>query len=102
MTGVEFSCQNFKLAKTDEEKFGIFDQHPSYFAPIKGELKIWLAANWTRWNRERPAWFTEAAIAFIPNNIVPKEELLKHKDNGGRKDSTTNIAGAVRRLSVTR
>ena len=94
MTGPEFACLTFKLAITEEEKFSIFDQHPIYFVAIKDELKTWLNENWKRWNEEKPVWFTKSAIADIPNDIVPAEELRRH--GGKRKESLIDLGDVLR------
>ena len=93
MTGPEFCCLNFKLAKTEEDKFEVFDNHPSYFGAIKDELKMWLATNWGRWNKDKPDWFTPAVINTIPNDILPLEELAKY---GGKRTSSIMIAEQLR------
>ena len=94
LTGSQFACLNFKLALADEEKFGIFGSHPSYSKAINGELKIWLADNWGKWNSEKPVWFTDAAIEQIPNELAPKP--LIDKFGGNRKDSVQGFSVAIR------
>ena len=100
MTGPECAYLKWKRAPTDDAKFSVFDQHESYYAGFKGELKIWLAANWRRWDEEKPAWFTQAAIATIPTDILPEEELAKY--GGGRRESKVGWVEVGRRLSVSK
>ena len=71
MTGPGYFCEFFKRGLTDEEKFWVFDSHPSYFAAIKDELKVWVAENWEGWNNAKPEWFTEDFIAMVPDEFIP-------------------------------
>ena len=75
MTGSQFACHNFHIATTDEARFIIFKRHPSYYASIKGELRVWLASNWSSWTAvaSPPPWFTPRILASIPEDLLPKD-----------------------------
>ena len=46
-------------------------------------MKIWLNERYPVWQLEEPTWFTDAAIASIPADMLPKEALRDRIMNGG-------------------
>ena len=90
-TGSNYAIRTFREATTDESRLNAaFSNHRSFIAPIEAEVKQWLSDRYTTWQVERPAWFTEAAIASIPNDMLPKEALweLIVKGGGTRRRSS--------------
>ena len=87
-TGKQFAVDNFEKADTDDKKFDIFTQHPSYYDSILNELLMpWLNDNWERWEDEKPDFFTVSAIALIPVDILPVKYLESIGGKKGRKAS---------------
>ena len=100
MTGKEFACNCFRDAKTDEEKFGIFGNHPSYFESINGDLKLWLAERWPVWMEENPAWLTTAAKKRIPLELAPRELITQlNREHNVLLDMGEVVRTSLRRLS---
>jgi hypothetical protein len=72
-TGREYSIRQFRERQGDDERrMEIFNEHVRLWESIQGEVKAWLKANYTRWLAEKPAWFTPALIAKIPDDLLPK------------------------------
>ena len=82
----KFSQDNFRRVTSDDAKIAIFADHPSYYAEIRDELKVWVSANYSTWNEERPEWFTERVIKQIPKDMIPDSEVeLKKEEGSGRE-----------------
>ena len=80
-TGPQYSHARYHLAINDEMRFLVFDQHPSYYAGIRQELRVWLADNWTRWTvDEKPEWLTPRLLLTIPEDLLPKKTTKETKD----------------------
>ena len=74
-TGPQFCVAHFKETIDEEFKFEVFDNRPSYYAPIKEEIRVWLNENWERWHsEERPDCFTDKVEAMIPTDYKPIEQ----------------------------
>ncbi len=73
-TGRECAIRQFRERQGDDElRMDVFDENVRLWESIEGEVKAWLNANYTRWQAEKPAWFTPALIAKIPGDFLPKE-----------------------------
>ena len=77
----------FHSGSNDALKIVIFEFHPSYYANIREELKVWVGDNWNRWNEEKEEWFTSKVISNIPNEFIPQYALKELEKNGRRKSS---------------
>jgi hypothetical protein len=82
-TGHAFLCDLWRNGTNDKERFYVFSKHPSYYDSIAEELMKWLTDNWDRWEEEKPDWFTAAAIARIPEDMLPVKFKL---GLGGNKE----------------
>ena len=91
MTGKQFCVVNFHNATNDVSKIEVFDQHPSYYASIRDEVKTWVGENWERWSQEKPAWFTARVISTIPDDMIPTTALNKLKMGGRRRSSAGEL-----------
>jgi len=41
-----------------------------------------VAENWTKWEKEKPDWFTPAFISCVPDDFIPDEQLqVLHEEN---------------------
>jgi len=70
MTGKQYTKALFDSGE-DEIMAGIFDNHPSFFAPFEDEIKEWLGEKWNDWHVSRPGWLTEELIERIPGQLLP-------------------------------
>ena len=94
----QFAVRKFRTATTDFGNFQVFGCHPAYYRSIKGEIKAWMDENYEVFEAEKPEWWTELRISQIPDNFIPKKELmlLIEKGVGGkRKRSVVGIGGRV-------
>jgi hypothetical protein len=77
----------FHSSANDAMRINIFKHHPSFYADIREELKVWVGENWSRWNTEKEEWFTTKVISNIPDEFIPKDALEELEKNGRRKSS---------------
>lgn len=49
-------------------------------------MKKWTLENRTRWEEEKPNWFTDTCIDGVPNDFIPFEFRVKYKKTKGRVD----------------
>ena len=83
-TGSQYAIAFFRRSATDEARFdAVFNNHRSFTASIEAEIRQWLQERYAIWQLERPAWFTEVAIASIPDEMLPKEVLRELIAKGG-------------------
>ena len=69
----------------DELKSDNLTEHPDIYAAWGDELlKPWTLKNWSRWEEEKPAWFTDAWIDNVPNHYIPYDWRVKYKKTKGR------------------
>lgn len=81
MTGPQFACDVYRRAQSDEVRFDIFVHNESYYASIREELRVWLAADWERWTvDEKPQWFTPRLLASIPEDLLPKSATQETRE----------------------
>lgn len=83
-TGSQHAVALFRRSSTDEARFDtVFSNHRSFTASIEAEIKQWLQERYAIWQLERPAWFNEAAIASIHDDMMPKEVMRELFAKGG-------------------
>ena len=108
MTGPQFVCQSFHLAKSSQAKFRVFKHHRSFFVSIEGELRLFLASSFANWAvGDKPDWVTPKLLAAIPEDLLPKDmpretremrmSVLKRKEGSGAAEA---LRDSVRRHSV--
>ena len=91
-TASQYTIRQFRDAKNDEARFDtVFNNHASYTASIKAEVKTWLDESFPTWQREHPPWLTDAFIANIPDDMLPKEVLQELNMKGGGKRRRSSI-----------
>ena len=86
-TGPQYATLTFREANDDEGRFLLLQAHSSYIAPIRNEMKTWLVERYPIWQLEHPPWFNDAAVAKIPDDMLPAQALrdLMAKGGGDRK-----------------
>lgn len=91
-TGLLYTVRSFREAPNDERRFdAVFTVHPSFVVPIKGEIKAWVQERYNIWQMERPPWFNDAAVAIIPDEMLPKETLRELLSKGGGKREKSSV-----------
>ena len=89
----------FERADDDQMRMDVFRRHSSYLEGIDAEIKVWTHENWDEWLAQD--WFTEKVISRIPDEYVPKKELIKlfefQKDVGFVRE-IDEPQGVVRKL----
>jgi hypothetical protein len=72
MTGRQYAIHVFRTGD-DITKSDIFGINVHLWLSIKDEVKEWTMSNWTRWEEEKPAWFTEHFISTVDDEFIPKK-----------------------------
>lgn len=61
--------------------------HPDIYKKWGDKLiKTRTLENWSRWEEEKPAWFTDAWIDGVDHDFIPFEFRVKYKKTKGRVD----------------
>jgi hypothetical protein len=92
-TAVDYCCRCFRVSTNDAATAAVLFYHPTYYRPIQHELKEWIAANWDKWNEEKPDWFDLRFVEAIPLEFIPTVEGKNERDNAAAR-------GVVRRTSI--
>ncbi|GMI04882.1 hypothetical protein TrVE_jg12127 [Triparma verrucosa] len=73
MTGKELAFKQFTEAESDSIKARcVFHINKMLYQKFKGDIQTWVDANWTRWEDEKPEWFTELLdFGAIPEEMKP-------------------------------
>ena len=77
MTAKRFCCSLYVDADTDEARSIVFSVHSSYYESIRTEVQSWVAANWIKWNEDKPEWFSTRFIASVPKYMIPEDEEIE-------------------------
>lgn len=87
--GKEYSRKYFLSLQGDQEdkRHVIFFDNPDVYRKWGEELiKPWTLKNWSRWEEEKPAWFTVKWVEHVPNHYIPYDFRVKYKKTQGRVD----------------
>jgi len=88
-TSKEATIERFS-SDNEAIKAEIFKKNPKQWRAIRPKVKEWVAANWWRWNEEKPEWMTASWMGKVPEDFIPSEQLtgfralLKTKRNSSR------------------
>ena len=74
----------------DATRIVVFTSCGDLWSDIEEEVREWTLANWSRWETEKPEWFTPAFKESVPDDMMPKEAL---------KELNMKAVGGVRRRS---
>jgi hypothetical protein len=95
-TASQYVIRLFRETANDEGRFAAaFKNHRSYAAPIESEVRQWISERYATWQVERPAWFTEAAISNIPDDMMPREALQDILEKGGGMRRRSSIGERI-------
>jgi hypothetical protein len=83
-TARDFTIATFRNADTDEKKALIFKRNFHVWRSIEGEVRAWVHANFAKWQRERPDWYTQKLINKIPEEVLSKEEMVMLVSGGNK------------------
>jgi len=77
-------------SKDDATKFEFtFETRLQYTRSIEAEVKVWVAKNIVRWNKEQPDWFK---IEFIPDEFLPITVLEAEGGAAKRKRRRSSVS----------
>ena len=96
-TGKASTMSYFLDNESDELKAVIFKENAWLWTAIRPQVKVWIAANWERWNKEKPSWFTAKLIDDIPDDMIPSDDLERIREGGKRRKSSVLLE--MRRFS---
>ena len=93
-TGCQQAMSYFLEHKDDATKSLVFGDHTDLWKEIEHEVADWTLANWSKWEEEKPEWFTEAFKESVPDHMIPKVVLeALHKKAGGERRRSSAFAG---------
>ena len=71
----------------------IFTTNVDLWRDIARDVRAWTLANWSRWESEKPEWFTAAFKERVPDDMIPKEALaeLNKTAGGSRRRSSMGL-----------
>ena len=82
------------MSTDDSVKFNVIERNKKQWVEIREDVKEWVRANWSRWDEEKPAFFTESWIAKVPLDFIPKEAKATERDPCQGSSSEQLIAGS--------
>jgi hypothetical protein len=100
-TSKAWVCSFFtKEGATDASKFLIHTCRRRLWKHLRPEVKEWTLANWARFEREDPEWFTAGLIGQVDDDMIPPGSLanLNREGDGKRRRSSMSerLLGSVR------
>ena len=102
-TASTFNRKAFLHLREDQdlEKSYVLTCHPDVYKSWGDELmKPWTLENWSRWEEEKPAWFTDAWVESVPNNYIPYDWRVKYKKTKGRVDPQMRRRSSVQQVKM--
>jgi hypothetical protein len=70
--GIDLTKNQFLNSKTDFAKGdAAFNASVHHTYLFQKEIKLWVEANWERWEEEKPKWLDEAMRARVPVDYIP-------------------------------
>jgi hypothetical protein len=94
-------CSYFtKDGATDASKMEIHTHRRRLWKHLRPEVKEWTLANWARFEREDPEWFTSALVAQVDDDMIPPDTLERLKREGGGKRRRSSLGDVLGGASV--
>ena len=76
----ETGCENAKsyfTSNTDDAKRAtIFLRSIDLWNSIEEQVKEWTISNWSKWDEEKPEWFSSRVKSSVPLHLIPAENLF--------------------------
>ena len=86
-------CSFFtKEGASDASKMDIFTFRRRLWKHLRPEVKEWTLANWARFEREDPDWFSPALIAQVEDDMIPPGSLASLNREGGGKRRRSSMS----------
>ena len=86
-------CSTFtKEGATDSSKMSIHLRRRRLWKHLRPEVKDWTLANWARFEREQPDFFTAAKIAQVDDDMIPPGSLEGLRRAGGGKRRKSSVS----------
>ena len=93
LTGAEYTCECFLKSKEDQQKWdAVFTNRLDYSKKVHEDIKVWVAANVTRWKAEGEEWFK---IEMIDDMFLPMDVLAAEGGKQRRRSSNTSLREIV-------
>ena len=87
----------FKDNIDDAIRVVIFTCNIDLWSDIAPDVMAWTLSNWSRWESEKPEWFTSAFKESIPDDMMPVEGLVElNKTAGGSRRRSSVVLAEVR------
>ena len=99
-TGSQVAKSYFLFGHDDATRSLIFSDNVALWSSIRSDVKTWTLANWSKWEEEKPDWFTWSFKASVPHDMLPKEVIdeLNRMSVGGKQER--NSVAEARRNSL--
>ena len=92
-SGRENAKSYFLKNSEDTARVVLFTTGIDLWRDIAPDVKAWTLSSWSRWESEKPEWFTAAFKESVPDDMMPKEVLeeLNKKAGGTRRRSSADF-----------
>ena len=91
---------DFRTADTDERRALVFKKSFHVWSSIEGEVRAWIHANFLKFEKEKPEWWTTKLINKIPEEVLSKEEINVLISNGRRNRRRSSLQIDAELLAV--
>lgn len=81
-TGPQLTRRMF-LEGDDVMKSEVFGCNTSQWKPIRDKVETWVQDNWSRWEEEKPEFFTDLWKAGVPLGMLPKKKVEESSGENG-------------------
>jgi hypothetical protein len=106
--GKDKTMAYFIEGKKDAIMFSVFKRSKHHWVSIEGEIKKWVKLNWSKWEEEKPEWFTDVLKARVPLDFTPADGDARKRESVRRAsvdaEAKGGLAGtlraSIRRASV--
>jgi hypothetical protein len=96
----DMSMAYFLEGESDAIKFEVFKRSKHHWVSIESELRKWIELNWSKWDEEKPEWFTDVLKALVPVEFIPADGDARKRESVRRAsvdaEAEGGLAGALR------
>jgi hypothetical protein len=104
----DMSMAYFLEGESNNIKIQVFGISRHHWVSLEGEIKKWVDSNWSKWEEEKPEWFTDVIKATVPVDFIPADGDARRRESVRRASvdakAEGGLAGAlkasIRRASV--
>jgi hypothetical protein len=79
----------------EQVKSSILKKNEKLWRSVEDDVRDWVTQNWNRWEEEQPVWFTEAWKSRVPDEWLPRKELVRQSARGGGKRRRSSLINDV-------